>query len=113
MLTLLAAATLAAAPAGEPVLTPPQAEALRCAVAFAIGARLQEQKSPVASGWPDLTARGKEYFVRATAKLMDDTKASRETLTGMVMRQMRTLSVPEEAAKAIPGCLPLLDASGQ
>ena len=113
MLTFLAAVTLAAAPAEEPVLTPPQAEALRCAVAFAIGAKLQEDKSPLAAGWPDLTTRGKEYFVRATAKLMDDTKASRETLTAMVMRQMRALIVPGDTAAAIPGCLPLLDASGQ
>lgn len=111
MLTLLSAITLAAAPA-EPVLTPPQAQALRCGVVFALAARLQDDKSPIAAGWPPLGTRGKEYFVRVTTRLMDDTKASRETLSAMAMRQVPELSSPEATAAAMPGCLPLLDASG-
>jgi hypothetical protein len=114
MLTILAAVTLAAAPAGaEPALTPPQAEALRCGVVFALGAKLQADKAPLAAGWPPLTTRGKEYFVRVTAQLMDDTGASRETLAAMAIRQVPALSEPEALAAAMPGCLPLLDASGQ
>ena len=112
MLTILAAVTLAAAPA-EPVLTPPQAAALRCGVVFALGAKLQEDRSLLAAGWPPLRTRGKEYFVRVTAKLMDDTKASRETLAAMAMRQVPALGDPRATAAAMPGCLPLLDASGQ
>lgn len=113
MLTLLAAATLAAAPAAEPVLTRPQAEALRCGVVFALGAKLQADKNPAANGWPSLGARGKEYFVRVTARLMDDTGASRDTLAAMAMRQIPALSDPVVLAAAVPGCLPLLEASGQ
>lgn len=118
MLTLLAAAILAAAPAPiaarvEPALTPPQATALRCGVVFALGARLQADKSPLAAGWPQLGTRGKEYFVRVTAQLLDDTGASRETLSAMAMRQVSALSDPAALAAAMPGCLPLLDASGQ
>jgi hypothetical protein len=113
MLTFLAAATLAAAPAAEPALTPPQAAALRCGVVFAVGAKLQEQNLPLALGWPPLAKRGREYFVRVTAKLMDDTGASRETLSAMAMRHVPALSTPAVVAAAMPGCLPLLDASGQ
>ena len=114
MLTVLAAAavTLAAAPAGEPTLTPPQAQALRCGVVFALGAKLQEQKSPVAASWPPLGARGREYFVRVTAGLMDDTKASRDVITAMTMRQVAELSNPLALSAAMPGCLPLIDAAG-
>ena len=109
MLTFLAAATLAA----EPALNPPQAAALRCGVVFALGARLQADKSPLAAGWPPLGTRGKEYFVRVTARLMDETGASREVLSAMAMRQVPALSDPAATAAAMPGCLPLLDASGQ
>jgi hypothetical protein len=112
MLTFLAALTLAAAPA-EPVLTPPQAAALRCGVVFALGAKVQAEKRPPALGWPPLGTRGKEYFVRVTAKLMDDTKASRETITAMAMRHVPALSTPGALSAAMPGCLPLLEASGQ
>lgn len=114
MLTTLAAVALAAAPTGaEPVLTAPQAEALRCGVVFALGARLQADKVALAAGWPPLGTRGREYFVRVTAQLMDDTGASRETLAAMAMRQAPALSDPAALAGAMPGCLPLLDASGQ
>ena len=113
MLTFLAALTLAAAPAAEPVLTPPQAAALRCGIVFALGAKMQADKVPLAAGWPPLDTRGKEYFVRVTAKLMDDTGASREVLAAMAMRQVAALSDPRATAAAMPGCLPLLEASGQ
>jgi hypothetical protein len=114
MLSLFAAVALAAAPAAaEPTLTPPQATALRCSVVFALGARLQADQSLFAAGWPPLGTRGKEYFVRVTAQLMDDTGASRETLTAMAMRQVPALSDPRATAAAMPACLQLLEASGQ
>ena len=116
MLTVFAAVTLAAQPIAppqaEPILTPPQAAALRCGVVFALGAKLQEEKSLFAAEWPPLGTRGKEYFVRVIARLMDDTKASRETLSAMAMRQVPALGDPKATAAAMPGCLPLLDASG-
>ncbi len=113
MLTVLATIALAAAPATAPVLTAPQAAALRCGVVFALAARLQADNSPLAAGWPPLGTRGKEYFVRVTAQLMDDTGASRETVSAMAMRQVPGLSEPAATAAAVPGCLPLLDASGE
>lgn len=113
MLSLLATLTLVAAPTPEPRLTPPQAAALRCGVVFALGTRMQADGAPLAADWPDLGTRGKEFFVRVTAKLMDDTGASREALTALTMRQVAELSDPAATAAAMPGCLTLLDASGQ
>jgi hypothetical protein len=117
MLTFLAAVTLAAAPAPnaastQPALTAPQASALRCGVVFALGAKLQAERDPVAADWPPLGARGKEFFVRVTAQLMDDTGASREALAALAMRELPALQAKGAMATAMPGCLPLLTASG-
>ena len=113
MLTLIAALTMAAAPAGaQPVLTPPQSAALRCGVVFALGAQMQADRNPVAAGWPPLAARGKDYFVRALAQLMDDTGASRETLAAMATREVPALKEERAITAAMPACLALLEASG-
>lgn len=110
MIHLLAAAALAAAPA--PDLTPPQAAALRCGVVFALGSRMQADGKPVAAAWPALATRGREYFVRVFARLMDDTGASREQLTAMAGQETAALKGDAALASAMPACLALLDASG-
>ena len=113
MLTLLAALVLTASPvAPAPVLTPPQAAALRCGVVFALGAQMQAERDPDAAGWPPLAVRGKEYFVRALAQLMDDTGASRDTLATMAGGEVPVLKKGHAVAAAMPACLALLDASG-
>lgn len=113
MLSLLAAVTLAATPASAPpVLTPPQSMALRCGVVFALGTRMQADRKPAAAGWPPLEARGKEYFVRMLARLIDDTRASRDTLSAMAAREAASYRDDAAVAAALPGCLPLLDAAG-
>lgn len=121
MLTLIAALTLAAtsataAPAATPAVTPPllsppQAAALRCGVVFARAARMQAERDPAAAGWPVLAVRGREYFVRVLARLVDDTGASRETLAGMAAREAAALTGAAVQA-AMPPCLALLEASG-
>lgn len=117
MLTLIAALTLAAtsataAPAAPPpLLSPPQAAALRCGVVFARAARMQAERDPAAAGWPVLAVRGREYFVRVLARLVDDTGASRETLAGMAAREAAALTGAAVQA-AMPPCLALLEASG-
>ena len=118
MLTLLAALSLAAAPpeapppGAEPTLTPPQAAALRCGVVFAIGARMQADRNPAAASWPPLATRGKEYFVRLLAQLIDDTGASRDILATMAAREVPALKDAPAIAAAMPACLALLDDSG-
>lgn len=113
MLSLLAATTLVAAqdPA-PPSLDPQQATALRCGVVFALGARLQQEGDPAAAGWPALGTRGKEYFVRVTARLMDETGASRDALAAIAMKEVPALQSEGAMAAAMAQCLPLLDAAG-
>ena len=114
MLTLLSAITLGAgqAAAAPPPLTPPQAEALRCGVAFALVSRMQGAGGKGAPGWPAMGARGREYFVRVTARLMEDTGASRDTIAALASREVPALQAAGALDAARPGCLPLLDASG-
>lgn len=120
MSILLAALALASQPAENPKpmvgdlpkLSLAQSAALRCGVVFATGARMQADGSPAAAAWPPLATRGKEYFVRVFARLMDDTGASREILNGMAMREADGLRASGEVGKAMPACLQLLDAAG-
>lgn len=113
MLTLLAAITLTAAPGTQPpALDPAQATALRCGAVFARGARMQADHRPAAAGWPPLATRGREYFVRVTARLMDDTGASRETIAALAAREAASLENDAAVAGAMPACLPLLGAAG-
>ncbi len=107
-----AAAPPAAMPPAPPALTALQATALRCGVVFALGAAMQAGRSPEAARWPGLGTRGKEYFVRVTAQLMDETRASRETLAALAMREVPALQRPGTVAAAMPQCLPLLEAAG-
>jgi hypothetical protein len=113
MLSLLAAVALvAASDAAAPVLNPQQASALRCGVVFALGARMQSEGVAQAAGWPPLGTRGKEYFVRVTARLMDETGASRDALAGIAMQQIPALEGKGAVSEAMSQCLPLLDAAG-
>jgi hypothetical protein len=119
-MSILLALALASQPADDaqpaigdlPRLSLAQSTALRCGVVFATAARMQADGDPAAAAWPPLASRGKEYFVRVFARLMDDTGASRETLNGMAMREADGLRASGGVAQAMPACLPLLDAAG-
>ena len=57
--------------------------------------------------------RGQEFFVRATARLMDDLGADRETIMALVKRESADLlDTPERIDEVMPACLMMLDASG-
>jgi hypothetical protein len=85
-----------AAPAAPlPDLTLEQSGALRCSVAFGRGHKAQE------------------FFVRTTARLMDELGADRRTIMGLVMREHTALAeTPEQLDEVMPACLMLLDAAG-
>ena len=117
MVFLLAALTLAATPAmpaaaTPPSLTPPQAAALRCGVVFAMGAKMQADGKPVATNWPPLDQRGREFFVRTAARIMEETGASRDAIQALAAAQLITLRGDGAVAAAVPGCIVLLDAAG-
>ncbi len=117
----------AAAQAQEGGVTPPppqltleQATLLRCSAAFAIIASEQERGVTAALAYPPLHERGKEYFVRSGARLMDELGLTRESLQAMLAAEVARLQEQSGSAEQ-PGpmvdavmqpCLLSLEASG-
>ena len=112
--TLLAALLQAVAPAAPPPpeLTLDQRTALRCAAAFALGAEAQARGDPQAAELPPLGQRGREYFVRLSARIMDETGLPREAIARVLAQEAETLVRTGQRHAAVPPCLILLDAAG-
>jgi hypothetical protein len=95
----LASATIAqaATPAAQAVqapapdfsrLTEDHKAALRCAAAFAVVATEQQRGEKTALGYPPLAFRGKEYFVRIAAQVMDQTGLARDVVRGLLVQDV-------------------------
>ena len=102
------------APFGAPTRqhTIQQKTALRCSVAFALVAEGQARGDPTVADYPPLGERGREFFVRSSAQIMDETGMSREAVAGLLAAEVAGLQEPETLASVMPPCLLLLDASG-
>lgn len=110
----LLAAVQAAAPAPLPTLPAGDAAAIRCSVAFAHVANGQAAGEPAALAFPALDGRGKEFFVRSIARLMEDPAFTRERVQAHVAAESQALRTagPERLDEIMPACLLLLEASG-
>ena len=97
-----------------PDLSLEQRTNLRCAVAFGLIAKGQEEGDPRAAAYPPMGERGREFFVRTMAQLMDDEGLSREGVNKLAFHETLALAKesPEAREKMMPSCLMLLDASG-
>jgi hypothetical protein len=127
-LILLAALTLPAMTlaAAAPVLTQDapmsleQCMMLRCSAAFAIVANDQARGAASAGSYPALGTRGREYFVRAGAALMDELHITREELAARLKAEVERLQAQSAQARdpaafvagVMQPCLSALDASG-
>ena len=100
-----------AAPPAPATLTMQQQTALRCSVAIAMGAERQRAGGGEAD-WPDLTERGREFFVRSLAQLMDDTGMSREALMQAAAGEAAEMKDGKTLQQVMPACLLMLNASG-
>ncbi|MDC8754783.1 hypothetical protein OIK40_09035 [Erythrobacter sp. sf7] len=107
----LQAAPAVPAPTPEP-MTQEQRALLRCSAAFALVANGQANSDPEATRWPDLGTRGREFFVRTMAQLMDQTGLDRAGISRIAEEHARTLSARGEVGKIMPSCLLMLEASG-
>ena len=105
------AAAPQAAPPAPAALTMQQQTALRCSIAIAMGAERQ-RAGKGDPAWPDFTERGREFFVRSLAQLMDDTGMSREALMQAAAGEAADLKDGENLQQVMPACLLMLDASG-
>ncbi len=117
-LLLSALPAAAQSPATAPKLTLAQETSLRCSAAFGLIAYDQKRGAPGADAFPPLETRGREFFVRTTARLMDETGASRETVQALLKVRVDELqkgagesaNPGEFVGRTVRACLPLLDA---
>ena len=102
-----------AAPLSEPApLSQENRALLRCAAAFALVAKGQAQGDPQTTAWPDLSVRGREFFVRAMAQVMDATGRDRDGIAALANAAARGLADRGEVDQIMPSCLLMLEASG-
>ncbi|MEP5937958.1 MAG: hypothetical protein ABJ239_06495 [Erythrobacter sp.] len=84
---------------------------VRCSAAFAMVSYGQSKGNADALKWPELGDRGKEFFVRALAGLIDDTGKSREEISQLVSAEAQQLSASGTINDVMPGCLLMLETS--
>ncbi|WP_095012095.1 hypothetical protein [Tsuneonella mangrovi] len=91
-------------------LNPQQQEAVRCSAALAIVAGIQNAGG--GKKWPPMAKRGKDFFVRVSAQLMDETGMTQEQVAALMKAQAQKLVEDPDFATVVPPCLDLLKASG-
>ena len=111
-ITIILAASAPVAAQGGFQLSLEQQTALRCSAAFAIVADGQARGNSEAVRYPPLGKRGREFFVRASAQLMDETGMDREDVAALLSAEAQKLWDEGRIDDVMPACLLLLDASG-
>ncbi|RGP39695.1 hypothetical protein BPTFM16_02652 [Altererythrobacter insulae] len=85
---------------------------LRCSAAFALVSFGQANQNEAAMAWPAIDPRGREFFVRSLAKIMDATGLSRDQVAELTQAEAQRLIDNDTLEDVMPGCLLMLDASG-
>ena len=107
---LLVAAPLAAQDVPAVQLSLEQRMLLRCSAAFAMVAHGQDIGNAEALEYPPMEERGREFFVRASARIMDETGMTIEQLTTVLEAEAQDLWDNQQLDQMMPVCLPLLPA---
>ena len=119
--TLLAAPAGAQAPASPPAATQEgEAQALslehrmllRCSAAFALMAHRQSTGDEAAQAYPPLQERGQEFFVRASARVIDEAGLDRNGVTAALTAEALQLQEGDALEQVMPACLSALEAAG-
>jgi hypothetical protein len=114
-LALVASPALAQRPLpanpNPPQLTEEQRTLLHCSATFAIVSGRQHAGDKAALAVPDVTARGREYFVRALAQLIDEAHLDRQGVVGLVQAEAARLQDSPDLLAGMPACLASLEAS--
>jgi hypothetical protein len=100
------------APPPPPALTLEQRTMVHCSATFALVANRQQAGEQEALAFPDVGERGREYFVRAMAALMDSAGLDRAAVASLLDGEARNLADSAALYRAMPACLLALDASG-
>jgi hypothetical protein len=83
---------------------------LRCGAAFAMVAAGQSRGDPAMKGFPPMAARGRDFFVRLSAQLMDQAGLTREAVAAAAREEADALRRNGGPAPAMPVCLRILNA---
>ena len=103
----------AAGPAASAVpLEAGERTALRCSAAFALVAQGQAAGEPAMAAYPPMAARGREFFVRSAAQIMDRAGLDRAAVAQLLLGEYEDLARGDMLDAVMPPCLLLLDASG-
>lgn len=108
----LLALALLTAPAASFAQTPPLSlehrMLLRCSAAFALVAGRQAGGEADALAFPAIGPRGREYFVRASARVMDEAGLDRTAVALALEAEAHDLVANGTLAQVMPVCLTLL-----
>lgn len=102
---LSAAAQPAAAQEAARGLTLEHRMLLRCSAAFALVAHGQESGDAAMLSYPAVAVPGREYFVQAMARVMDETGMGREAVTEELTQEAQRLTTGDGIARIMPACL--------
>lgn len=105
-------APVPSAPVEAAPLPADQQGALRCSAAFALVAERQRLGEDAALRYPPLAERGREFFVRAGARLMDEAGLTRDDMTARLRTEADGILAEGSLDEIMPPCLLLLEASG-
>lgn len=99
------------APAPAAALSIEQQTAVRCAAAFAMTARAQARGEADALSLPPMAERGREFFVRVAAQLMDETGMDRQQVSAVLAAQAAAVAGSGETVAVARSCLPFMEAA--
>jgi len=85
--------------------------ALRCSAAFAL-VGVQSPGESAGNDVPDIKERGREFFVRSLATIMDERGLDRAAIEQAVRAEAEALTNKQELDAVMPACLLMLQASG-
>ena len=108
----LPATSLAAQPTAPAPLSLEHRMLLRCSAAFALVATRQDAGDAEALAYPPLKERGREFFVRASAKVMDEAKLDRAALAEAMRSEAEAMVDAPSLDQIMPPCLDALTAAG-
>ncbi|RPF71143.1 hypothetical protein [Aurantiacibacter spongiae] len=122
MLALSATLAASAAPALAQAAPPPvagqssgrsqisleQRMLMRCSAAFALAHARRQSGEGAAARLPDPGPRGRDFFVRSAARVMDEAGLTREQIAAELAAEARDLARGDTLAQVMPACMGLL-----
>ena len=85
---------------------------IRCSAAFALVGARQARGGESGKQWPEITVRGREFFVVALAGIMEERGLGRDQISQLVRAEAERLNREKQVDAVMPACLLMLESSG-